>query len=98
MTPTQRTRARAFAIWRCASPRDWNVTYEEIGETTGLTRGQIQKVLDGVGWRWRVNPSRFSRVELKSRRSRNDGFVSDLTQIFSNPRLTSAQEFGIDWG
>ena len=98
MTPTQRTRARAFAIWRFASPRDWNVTYEEIGEATGLKVGQVQWSIHVMGWGGRIRAATMGANATEKRREAYNRGRPDLTQIFSNPRLTSAQEFGIDWG
>jgi hypothetical protein len=104
MTPTQRTKARAFAIWRFAHPRDWNVTYEEIGEATGLTVGQVYWVIQAMHWTGNVRDGQkagiSSRTAYKVSGARGHNRHeehADLTQIFSNPRLTTVQEFGIDW-
>lgn len=106
MTPTQRTKARAFAIWRYANPRDWNVTYEEIAEATGMTVNQVHWVFAQMGWWGRIKDGQVGGILLAQRSFKARGTEgnnryeehADLTQIFRTTRLTSAQEFGIDWG
>jgi len=52
MTP--KLEARAFAIWRYAEPRDWNVSYDDIERATGLDARQIGYVINRKGWAGRI--------------------------------------------
>lgn len=98
MIPTQRTKARAFAIWRYANPRDWNVTYDEIVEATGMKYHDVANTIHKMGWAGRINRSRSNVIGGTVSAEYGYNYkIPNLTQIFRNTDLTSAQEFGMDW-
>ena len=54
MQQTLRTEARAFVIWRYATPREWDCTVAELAEALELTRAAVYHVLRKKGWQGRV--------------------------------------------
>lgn len=51
---TAQLEARAFAIWRYANSRDWDVSYDEISDATGLTRNEVHSTIKRKGWGGRI--------------------------------------------
>lgn len=58
---TAQLNARAFLIWRYAAPRQWDVSYDEIADATGLTRMQVQGIIKRKDWGGRTGFATWSR-------------------------------------
>lgn len=65
--------AAAFAIWRYAHPREWDCSYDEIADATGLSYNQVNAAISFKGWGGRIGRGR--RSDLTPDR------VLDLTQL-----------------
>jgi len=52
MTPHME--ALAYRIWAYANPRDWNCSYAEIADGTGISGGMVSRVISDKGWAGRV--------------------------------------------
>lgn len=55
---TQQLEARAFAIWRYAEPREWDVSYEEIADATGLTYNAVNDTIYIKRWGGKIGGGR----------------------------------------
>jgi hypothetical protein len=80
--------ARAFAIWRYANARDWDVSYDEISDATGLKRSQIDSTIKEKGWAGKIGRGRGGRGTSAgaAKASRTKGYrfdenALDLCQI-----------------
>lgn len=60
MTP--QLEARAFAIWRFAEPRGWDVSYDEIADATGLTESQVKYAIIQKGWGGKIGSGGVGRL------------------------------------
>jgi hypothetical protein len=86
---TKLVEARAFAIWRYANRRDWDVSYEEIADATGFERSQVSYIISAKGWGGRIGAGRnggrstaaATSMREKSRGNRFDENALDLCQI-----------------
>ena len=87
---TKLVEARAFAIWRYANRRDWDVSYEEIADATGFEPSQVRYIISAKGWGGRIGAGRnggggFSptarAMREKNRGNRFDENALDLCQI-----------------
>lgn len=53
LTQAQRD-ARAFAVWRYANAQDWDCSYDEIADATGLTHNQVKETFRRENWFGRI--------------------------------------------
>jgi hypothetical protein len=90
---TKKLEARAFAIWRYANPREWDVSCDEIADATGLTRSQVNTTIGAKGWGGKIGRGRAFRVyntsQMASLREKNKGHrfdenALDLCQIIGD--------------
>lgn len=52
MTPHME--ALAYRIWAYANPRDWDCSYAEIADGTGISYGMVARVITEKQWTGRV--------------------------------------------
>jgi hypothetical protein len=78
MTPKQHAHA-SRVLWY-AKPRDWDCSYDEIAEATGLTYKQVNATITRMGWGGRIGMRRrkekISR-ERVAKMSRTQGYRFD---------------------
>ena len=60
---TAQFEARAYIIWRYADPRDWDVSYDEIADATGLTYNQVHGTIQAKGWGGKIGSGSQSAKE-----------------------------------
>lgn len=84
--------ARAFAIWRYAKPRDWDCSYEEIVDATGMRLALVKTAIRAKGWGGRIGAGRRAEsndaakwkrtaIAAKSRGGNFDENALDLCQL-----------------
>jgi hypothetical protein len=66
--------ALAFRIWAYANPRDWNCSYAEIADETGISHDMVGKTIACKGWSGRVphvNNERGGEIRAKRMETRH---------------------------
>lgn len=77
---TVTSKARDFAIWRYANAKDWDCSYDEIADDTGLTRNQVLYSIKRNGWGGKISRGRgrhgFTSIQT-SKGQHTKGFRAD---------------------
>lgn len=92
--------AQAFLIWRFANPKEWDVSYDQIAEATGLTRRQVDVAIQAKRWGGRIGRGRQEdrgggpRYSQFKRGANVDINALDLTQLMEGqlPASMGAEE------
>jgi hypothetical protein len=83
---TKLVEARAFAIWRYASARYWDVSYEEVSEATGVGLNQVAQVITLKGWGGRIGKGRSRRgtsaTAAKGHRTKGHSFDENSLDLW----------------